>query len=197
MAGHTEQTVKGDVSEASTGCNQGGKGLSFGGINIPTVTGRPGKFDGLGNACQLKAVTGGLMVGLGSGLLLVGVVVLVTAIASGTKAGKAAAGALGTAVAGPAGGKAASSVAGTATKATKAGTISAPRAQRSQNAGISALFGDATENEIEALQRSAKEQTRQRRENPSAKQKEFEANRRASKRATSSRFALQPGEQAF
>ena len=196
----TSPTLGGGVTEAATGCNQAGAGLSFSGVDIPGVTARPGQFSGLGNACQLKALSGGLMIGLGGAMLFGGVVLLVVAISAGTKSGKAAAGIVGGAVGGPAGakaGSAAAGVVGAAGNAGKAGTISAPRAQRSQNAGISALFGNSADNEVQSLQRSAKEQTRQRRENPSAKQKEFEANRRASKRATSSRFALQPGEQAF
>ena len=174
-----------------TGCNSGSKGLSFGGINIPGVSGKPGEFSGLGSACQLKAVSGGLMIGLGGALLVTGVIVVVAGIAAGTKAGKAAAGVVGTVVGGPAGGAAASSAVG------KAGTASKRVAGRSQSAGVSRLFDGISDSEADALERSAKEQTRQRRENPSPKQKEFEANRRAARRASSSRFDLQPGETAF
>jgi hypothetical protein len=174
-----------------TGCNNGSKGLSFNGINIPGVSGKPGGFSGLGSACQLKAVSGGLMIGLGGALLVTGVIVVVAGIAAGTKAGKAAAGVVGTVVGGPAGGAAASSAVG------KAGTASKKVAGRTQSAGVSSLLDGITDSEADALQRSAKEQTRQRRENPSAKQKEFETNRRAAKRASSSRFDLQTGETAF
>jgi hypothetical protein len=179
----------GSVTE--TGCNNGSKGFSFNGINIPGVSGKPGEFSGLGSACQLKAVSGGLMIGLGGALLVTGVIVVVAGIAAGTKAGKAAAGVVGTVVGGPAGGAAASSAVG------KAGTASKKVAGRTQSAGVSSLLDGITDSEADALERSAKEQSRQRRENPSAKQKEFETNRRAAKRASSSRFDLQPGETAF
>jgi len=178
-------------SVTQTGCNSGSKGLSFNGINIPGVSGKPGEFSGLGSACQLKAVSGGLMIGLGGALLVTGVIVVVAGIAAGTKAGKAAAGVVGTVVGGPAGGAVASSAVG------KAGTASKKVAGRTQSAGVSSLLDGISDSEADALERLAKEQTRQRRENPSAKQKEFETNRRAAKRASSSRFDLQPGETAF
>lgn len=188
----TSPTTQGAVTEAATGCNQAGAGLSFSGIDIPGVTARPGQFSGLGNACQLKALSGGLMIGLGGAMLFGGVVLLVVAISAGTKSGKAAAGIVGGAIGGPAGAKAGSAAAGVVGAA---GTTSKRTATRTQSAGIANL-GDPAEAEITAaMERSAKEQTRQRRTNPSAAQKQFESNRRAGQRAN--RFALRAGEEPF
>jgi hypothetical protein len=150
-------------------------------VSVP-VFGNVGKVDtGIGNACQIKALTGGLMVGLGGAMVITGLVLIVAAVAGGTRAGKAAAGVVGTVAGGPAGGAVASAVTGGGSRRRRASVKPAADA-----------VDDAT---VTAMQASAKEQTRQRRENPSEKQKEFERNRRAAQRAN--RFALQPGETAF
>lgn len=191
-AGSPAPTLGGGVTEAATGCNQAGAGLSFSGIDILGVTARPGQFSGLGNACQLKALSGGLMIGLGGAMLFGGVVLLVVAISAGTKSGKAAAGIVGGAVGGPAGAKAGTAAAGVVGKA---GTTSKRTATRTQSAGVANLGDPAEEEVFAAMESSAKEQTRQRRDNPSAAQKQFEANRRAGQRA--GRFALRAGEEPF
>ncbi len=188
----TSPTTQGAVTEAATGCNQAGGGVSFSGIDIPGVTARPGQFSGLGNACQLKALSGGLMIGLGGAMLFGGVVLLVVAISAGTKSGKAAAGIVGGAIGGPAGAKAGTTAAGVVGAA---GTTSKKTAARSQSAGVARL-GDPAEDEIiSAMEKSAKEQTSQRRTNPSAAQKQFESNRRAAQKAN--RFSLRAGEEPF
>lgn len=161
-----------------SGCNAGSKGISFGGVDIPVI-GNLGKVDtGIGNACQLKALTGGLMIGLGGALLITGAILIVAAVASSTRAGKAAAGVVGTVAGGPIGGIAASAVTGGGRS----------RSARASVAPAGDAIDDAT---VDLMEASAKEQTRQRRENPSAKQKQFESNRRAA------RLALRPGEKAF
>lgn len=185
----------GTAAAPSTGCENGSKGFSFSGVDIPGVSGRPGSFSGIGNACQLKALSGGLMIGVGGALLVTGAILVVAAVAGGTKTGQAAkktgARIVGTVAGGPAGGSIASAAVG------NAGTSSKREAKRTQKAALANLGDSAEEAQIAAMQESAKEQTRQRRDNPSAKQKEFETNRRAAKRASSSRFDLQPGETAF
>jgi hypothetical protein len=173
----------------ATGCEAGGKGLSFSGINIPGVSGRPGAFSGIGTACQLKALSGGLMAGLGGAVFITGAILVVAAIAGGTKTGasakKAGASIIGTAVGGPAGGAAVNAAVG------KASTSSKRTAKRSQAAGLANLGDSAEEAQTALMEQSAKQQTRQRRSNPSDKQKEYERNRRAA------RLALRPGETAF
>ena len=176
-----------------TGCNNGSKGFSFSGIDIPGVSGRPGSFSGIGNACQLKALSGGLMIGVGGALLVTGAILVVAAVAGGTKTGQAAkktgARIVGTVAGGPAGGSIAASAVG------NAGTSSKREAKRSQRAALANLGDSAEEAQIALMEQSAKDQARQRRENPSAKQREFDSNRRAAQRAN--RFALRPGEDAF
>jgi hypothetical protein len=87
-------SVEGATTAAAEkfGCNLGTKGFS---LSTPNLLGNWGSQDiasGIGNACQLKALTGGLFVGVGVGLLLTGAVLVVSQTGAGKKAVGAASG---------------------------------------------------------------------------------------------------------
>jgi hypothetical protein len=67
------------IADSDEGCNKGSKGFS---LSIPLT----GGINGIGNACQLKALSGGLLVGVGVSLVIVGAVL----VAMNTGAGKTA-----------------------------------------------------------------------------------------------------------
>lgn len=95
--GNAADTVGGALQNkgASGGSDKTGQGITCsdkgGGVGLPLGIG--GKF---GTACQLKAISGGLLIGLGSVLLITGVVILAgntgpgKAIASATPIGRVA-----------------------------------------------------------------------------------------------------------
>lgn len=107
VAGRVSAAPGVSVSNPTTtvGCSTGSRGITF---SVPVV----GEVGGIGNACQLKALSGGLMIGVGTGLLITGAVLLVSALAAGTKAGQTAAGIAGTVVGGPGGGAIAQGLSG-------------------------------------------------------------------------------------
>ena len=80
-------TGSGDVQGATVsqsgkyGCNNGSKGSE-----LPLVSGR------IGSACQLKALSGGLLVGVGFGLFITGAVLVAMNTNAGSKVAGAAAG---------------------------------------------------------------------------------------------------------
>lgn len=87
------QSVTGGSSSAAT--SQGGVGCSAkgGGVNLDLasqipIVGSLAPAVNVGNACQIKALVGGLCVGLGGGALLIGAVLIASYGLSHTSAGK-------------------------------------------------------------------------------------------------------------
>lgn len=156
------------VTESKVGCNAGTRGSE-----LPIVTGR------IGTACQLKALTGGLMVGAGISLMVSGAILLTVALAAGTKAGQAAAGVVSQVT--PAGRvSGALGALGRQSSASRAIAGAREGNRRRQNARVDELFTNAAA------------QSRADRENPSAERRQFEANRRAARR-----FEPRAGEEPF
>jgi hypothetical protein len=82
----------GGGSSEKVGCNKGSKGFSFETPNIIGNFGSQTIASGIGNACQLKALAGGLLVGVGFGLLVTGAIMVAMNTRVGSKVAGTAAG---------------------------------------------------------------------------------------------------------
>jgi len=92
--GSTTLAGGGGPAAEKVGCNTGSKGFSF---ETPGIIGNFGSqtiANGLGNACQLKALAGGLLVGVGFSLFVTGAILVAMNTRTGSKVAGAAAGIL-------------------------------------------------------------------------------------------------------
>lgn len=120
--------ASGTASVAGVGCSAKGGGINLDAASSIPVVGSILPSVTLGNACQLKALTGGLMVGGGFVILVIGALMIAGKSASGTRAGKTA---VGYVTGGPAGALAGATTDSQAVvgRTTRAGTVSDEQAQ--------------------------------------------------------------------
>lgn len=171
-------------TSSSAGCNQGSKGLNLDpGSSLPLVGGLFPKTT-FGNACQLKALAGGLMVGLGGIVTLTGLILVVAGAAANTRVGKTALGVAGTVI--PEGRVAgALSGAGRSSGASRAISGSMRSAARQAEKDLKAEQA-RQDREQSVADEAAYQQARREAANPSEKRQQYERDRRAAKRATTS-----------
>lgn len=164
------------------GCKYGSRGITLG----------AGPFDiakNVGNACQLKALGGGLMIGAGAGLIIAGAVLLV----AGTKAFQTLAGIAGTAVGGPGAGRVASGAAGALGGAGRSSQAS--RAIAGARQGVRGAREARADREEQALFDEVLGGIAESRRNPSPARRAYERQRPAMRRA--SERTASPGEEPF
>lgn len=177
----------GNVQGPGIGCQYGSDGAK---LSLPVV-GTVAK--GIGNACQVKALSSGLLIGLGGSMLIAGAVLLVAALAAGTKAGQTAAGIAGTALGGPGAGRLASSAAGALGGLGRSSAGS--RAIEGARSGARRASQEKADREQEALFNEVLASVAESRRNPSEARRRYERQRPAMRRA--SERTAPAGEQPF
>ena len=159
------------TAQAGT-CGAGSKGININPVSSIPLIGSLSPQVTIFNACQVKAITGGLMVSLGAVVGVVGLILVVAGVAAGTKIGQQAAGVATTVI--PQG-RIAGAVGAVGRSSTASKAISGAQAGGQKRAAARQDSAD------EELYQETRRQAAKDRENPSPARRQFQSEARAAR----------------